>query len=38
MNAGDLSAVDELLADDCALAEYWGVMDAAGMMQQLTAL
>ena len=36
-NAIDVSLCDYFRVDNGALVEHWGVMDAAGMMQQLTA-
>ena len=35
-NAIDVSVCDYFRVDNGALIEHWGVMDAAGMMQQLT--
>jgi steroid delta-isomerase-like uncharacterized protein len=36
-NTIDVSICDYFRVDNGALIEHWGVMDAAGMMQQLTA-
>jgi predicted ester cyclase len=36
-NSIDVSVCDYFRIDNGALIEHWGVMDAAGMMQQLTA-
>jgi predicted ester cyclase len=36
-NTIDVSICDYFRVDNGALIEHWGVMDAAGMMHQLTA-